>query len=166
MGAVDFLVGHNVPNYIFFSPVLSFSRSLTPCALSSLVVCKENSINLFAKLECLLHESVWRCLPPRSPRIVNYSFSSRTKQNLTTLSRSLWPRFQPLSGLAFNLSLASLSTSSPTLAFQATSAFFYRMPCSALAKKSLRIHDPALTPGLGSEKGYTFIFQATKGKET
>ena len=111
MGAVDFLVGHNVPNYIFFPPVLSFSRSLTPCALSSLVVCKENSINLFAKLECLLHESVWRCLPPRSPRIVNYSFSSRTKQNLTTLSRSLWPRFQPLSGLAFNLSLASLSTS-------------------------------------------------------
>jgi hypothetical protein len=86
--------------------------------------------------------------------------------SLASLSTSLWPRFQPLSGLAFNLSLASLSTSSPTLAFQATSAFFYRMPCSALAKKSLRIHDPALTPGLGSEKGYTFIFQATKGKET
>jgi hypothetical protein len=47
-----------------------------------------------------------------------------------------------------------------------SSLVFYRVPCSALAKKSLRIHDPALTPGLGSENGYTFIFQATKGKET
>jgi len=40
------------------------------------------------------------------------------------------------------------------------------MPCLVLAKKSLCIQDPEVTPGLGSENGYTFIVQAKKGKET
>ena len=68
-----FWIGHNFSNCVFFlSLVLSFSRSLTPHALSSLCVHKENLIGL-------LHQSFRRCLPPRSPRMVCRNFSSRTK---------------------------------------------------------------------------------------
>ena len=82
--------------------------------------------------------------------------------------------FQPHSPLVFNLIMASLLQPLhgfilnllPPLVSQLFVGPCYRMPCSALAKKSLRIHEPELTPGLGSENGYTFIFHARNGKET
>ena len=84
----------------------------------------------------------------------------------TAANKTKTQRRSTRSSLVFNLPLAS----SPPLVFQPLPrlsffnlflAFrfptylrpFYRMPCSALAKKSLRIHEPALIPGLGSENG-------------